>query len=291
MPSYDLSRERFRLSELHVTALLASLASDSEDLRPEELSAATEELREIGLIDPTGSVVEPVRPLLLALDAPVMQVHIETLSAHGVCTHGATLSSDTAFTREEWPGTGEWEFARFEPATLVFEIARLMNLRSRPTTTTAVRSIRTTVGAMDAGLAALSGEGPYRADSPVPDEELPLRVRDALAESSELSDSERTVFGDLLASLRCTWRVTSVLPAVAADGTPLPDCTDKAAYVSAGTRVRGFNVWDCGSLGYWYRTEPAEPVLEGEAGPDAALCVEPVTPAFLWERVGELLPD
>ncbi len=94
--------------------------------------------------------------------------------------------------------------------------------------------------------------------------------RDALA------DPALSLFTHLLVELRSHWRLTSAWHS-----------GDEAQPAVA---VRGFGVWDCGPLGYWHRESPAEPVHEGEVGPDSPLVLRPVGSKSLWEMMAGLLP-
>lgn len=70
MPSFDLSRSRFRLADDHLI-VLSELASGNEP--PADTASAHADLLKCGLINETGALAEPLLPLLTTvLDAGVV---------------------------------------------------------------------------------------------------------------------------------------------------------------------------------------------------------------------------
>jgi hypothetical protein len=67
--------------------------------------------------------------LVRVITRPVIQVMVELTGVQGVQTHGALIGEGAAFTFEEWPEAGESEYAQFELATVVFQLARIVGLR------------------------------------------------------------------------------------------------------------------------------------------------------------------
>lgn len=274
MPSYDLSRERFRLSHAHLSVLGALYDGEpvSEDLAP-----AREELTSIGLVSEQGEISPVLADLANTLSAPVIQILIEATGPQGIQTHGVIVSDNAAFSHEEWPGTGESEYARIEPATVVFELARLVSLRQRAVAEARpeVLAVTSTMGALDAVLAALGELSAEEQQKPDAARETARRV---LAESAPAMDpAQRAVFADLVGNLRANWRMTAAWP-TQLDGKP-------------GRGVNSFAVWDCGRLGYWERKSPAEPIVEGQITPETKLELVQVPVKRVWKMIGELLPN
>jgi hypothetical protein len=272
MPSYDLSRERFRLAHLHLGVL--GHLNDGEAV-PEELAEAGAELVEVGLISDEGEVSPVLAELVGALAEPVITIVVEVTGAQGTMTHGVTLGNGAAFSHEQWPGDPESGYVRIEPTLLIFELARIVNLRKRDLVEPPVTTIESTMGALDAAFTALERTPPERQDA----DSVRRTARAALtAADGQLPENELSAFTDLIIGLRTNWRMT-----VAWSGE-----NDAAG---PGVRVAGFGIWDCGQLGYWHRQLPAEPILEGQVDTGSRIRLVHTPPKRLWKMIADSLPD
>ncbi|MFJ4011095.1 hypothetical protein [Streptomyces sp. NPDC090026] len=265
MPSYDSARSRFRLAQDHLT-LLSHMAGGAP--LPAGYSTTAAELQLSGLVSEAGEVSLQLTPLLKTLAAPVVAISAEVIGQQGTLHHGLAVGETYVFSHESWPGQREVEYAQVEPKLLVWSLALLVNLRQADALDVGVPYIRTTIGAMDAGLTALAS-GPTDGDAPE-------RVQRALAEAGNLAEPALSLLSHLLIELRAHWRLTSAWHG--------PD--DEQPTVA----VRGFGIWDCGPLGYWHRESPSEPVHEGEVGPDSPLVLRPIGSKRLWVMLADLLP-
>ncbi|ARF73895.1 hypothetical protein B7C62_17720 [Kitasatospora albolonga] len=269
MPSYDSARSRFRLATDHLT-LLSHLAGGVT--LPAGHSTAAAELQHSGLVSEDGELSVQLVPLLETLAEPVVAIGVEVIGQQGTLNHGLVIGQEHVFSHETWPGQREVEYAQIEPKMLVWSLAQLVNLRQTAALDVGVPCIETAIGVMDAGLAALDGpvHSPAYGDAPE-------RVQQALREAGNLMEPALSLFSHLLLELRAHWRLTS------------------AWHGQDDTRptvgVRGFGIWDCGPLGYWHRESPAEPVHEGEVGPDSPLVLRPIGSKPIWEMLADLLPD
>ncbi|MEV4924397.1 hypothetical protein [Streptomyces roseoverticillatus] len=267
MPSYDSSRERLRLADRHIAVFAHLLDGETP---PEELFPSLDELQQIGLVGPEGELAPLMRDLLATLAEPLVIIQVEVTGQHGPVNHGILVGADSVFTHEGWPGEEESEYVPIEPATLVWALARMVNLRSREAEKPSVDRVETTMAALDAAFVAL--------DESAGDEEKAVRLtRAALTRQSGLEGPELTEFGDLVLALNAHWRIT-----VAWDG--------KHEGERAGM-VRALAVWDGGPRGYWIREQPEEPIMPGQVGPDSALHLATTTSGEIWEKITELLPD
>ncbi len=274
MPSYDLARERFRLAHPHLGVL--GLLHDNEPV-VEELIQARDELIEIGLVSDEGEISPVLTDLVAVMSKPVIQVLVEVTGAQGIMTHGLVIGEEAVFAHEEWPGTGESEYVQIEPATVVFELARIVSLRQRARAEARppVLSVESTMGALDAVLTAIGEMAPEDQDQPGA---TGARGRQVLTTTDEeLDHVSRGVFADLIAALRANWRMTVVWPSVEGD-TP-------------GAASASFAIWDCGHFGYWQRELPAEPILEGQVGPETPLRLVQVPTKKVWKMITDLLPN
>lgn len=278
MPSYDVTRERFRLAPPHV-GVLGCLHTG--EVLPGELEEARQELLDIGLISDEGEISPVLADLVDTLSKPVTLVQAEMTGAQGILTHGAVVGGGAVFSHEEWPGTAESEYAQVEPATLVFELARMVGLRGRyapqdgPETPPAPQAavLHSTMGAVDAVFTAL-GELPPASREPGT---LLRTALGALAGAPDAPDEETaSALARLILALRSSWRMTVAWPG-REENVP-------------GTQVAGFAVWDCGPLGYWHRELPAEPVAEGRVGPESELKLVRLRPKQVWKMIAGLLP-
>ncbi|MEW1862858.1 hypothetical protein AB0399_21255 [Streptomyces sp. NPDC088194] len=276
MPSYDSSRSRFRLADRHI-AVLGHLSDHQSP--PEELLPSLGELQELGLVGPEGELDLSLKQLIETLADPVAVVRIEVTGGHGPVHHGLVVGPDAVIAHDGWPGEEESEYLSILPTTLVWEIARMVNLHGVSAPEPAVPPrIATTMGALDAALAALAAA---TADgAPVPPEDGALLARAALAAADgSLADPELSLFADLVCALAGTWRVTVVW------GAPPTPAAEPV------TALRALAVWDCGALGYWVREQPEEPILPGGVAPTTPLHLTPATTSTLWTRLTDLLPD
>jgi hypothetical protein len=266
MPGFDSSRDRFRLAMRHLNVL--GRLYDGERV-PAELVPARDELRAAGLVNDEDAVAPELAELTHALAEPVVLVQLEITGGEGVTANGAVIGNDACYVYESWPGEEESEYIRTDPGTLVWSLARAAGLRDRDAKPPVAPAIRSTVGVMDAGFAAI---GTMNATSA---EEAAERLSEVLAAEGRLTDPELTVFTHLMLQLNATWRMTVAWQ-------------NKEG---KGTDVRGITVFDCGPLGYWLRELPAEPILPGAVTPESDLKLVFVDVRRLWELITDLLPD
>ncbi|MFE9406737.1 hypothetical protein ACFYNY_34080 [Streptomyces sp. NPDC006530] len=268
MPSFDSSRGRFRLADRHI-AVFAHLLD--KEAPPAELQYSLGELQQIGLVGPQGELNPLLRELLTTIAQPVVMIQSEVTGPHGPLNHGVIVGQDTVFSHDGWPGEEESEYVPIEPRTLVWELARQVRLQRddklEESEISGISEITTTMGALDAVFATLeknSGD----ADA------LKGEALAALGDASGLPEPELSAFVELVMSLNSTWRITA-----AWDGRPGTDS------------MRSIAVWDCARHGYWERVEPAEPIQEGQIGPDSTLRIVRTGAGDIWDRVADLLPD
>ncbi|GAA2230625.1 hypothetical protein GCM10010232_16200 [Streptomyces amakusaensis] len=266
MPSFDLSRYRFRLSDDDLAAV--ALLATGEPV-PDRLAPAVAGLREAGLIWPDGRLAEALLPLVNALLGPSVIVGIETAGRQGKLAHGLLVGSEDVFSHEAWPGEGESEYVRVDRNMIVWELARMVNLQRSGVPLTGPGTVESTLGVLDAGLAAMD-HAASAADEPV-------AVRAALAAAVGPYAQVPEGLAELIVQLRCSWRMTAAWPGH--DGT------------GPGVTARGFAIWDCGPLGHWYRELPAEPVMEDATGPTTPLRLTRVLPKEIWRMIADLLPE
>ncbi len=268
MPSYDSSRARFRLADRHV-AVLGHLADG--ETPPGALAESVGELQRIGLVAPEGELAPALRDLVVTFADPMVVVQVEVTGEHGAVNHGIVIGEEAVVVHDGWPGQEESEYTWAEPPMLLWELARLVGLRTRDVLEPPVTRVETTMGVLDAAFVAL-GEAPD-----VDVAEGAELARRAVAEAGGPAEPQQSLLADLVAALNCTWRVTAVW-----DG-------DHGGEPSA--KVRALAVWDCGPLGYWLRERPEEPILPGAIGPDSDLRLVRTDAAELWEKLTDLLPD
>ncbi|MEV6009864.1 hypothetical protein AB0M29_23995 [Streptomyces sp. NPDC051976] len=254
MPSYDSARARFRLADRHISVLGHLMDGESP---PAEFVPSLGELQQLGLVGQEGELSPLLSDLLTTLADPMVMIQVEVTGEHGPVTHGVVVGRRTVVAHDGWPGEEESEYLAIEPGTLVWELARKVNLRTAEAVDPPVRRIETTMGALDAALAGS------------PD-------ADVASAAGGLAEPALSLFADLVAALNSTWRVTTVWDG-AHDGAP-------------AAHLRALAVWDCGPLGYWIRDLPEEPVLPGRLSPTTPLRLTRSTAAEIWERLGDLLP-
>ncbi|MEU3184776.1 histidine kinase [Streptomyces sp. NPDC006923] len=269
MPSYDVSRSRFRLSDEHVHVLVR--LATGEPL-PEEFFAPRDELRACGLINQTGQLVSALVPLIDTLLAPVVVISLETASRQGELHHGVLIGENDVISHQAWPGTSEAEYARVAPKMLVWALADMVNLQQPiDVDGKGVSLLETTMGTVESGLAALEA-APFTES----DGEDRHHIRKALAAVGTLDEPALSLLTNMLAELRSSWRMTAAWQGHKEH--------------QEGVEARGFAVWDCGPLGYWHRERPAEPVSAGRIGPESPLRFVRADAKKIWELITGLLP-
>ncbi|MFF5444223.1 histidine kinase [Streptomyces sp. NPDC012888] len=270
MPSYDLSRGRFRLSDEHMMVLIAEAAGQPA---PAELLQAREQLRTCGLITEEGLLAHVLQPVLETVMEPSVVVSLETAGRQGNLHHGLFIGREGAVSHHAWPDTDESEYAMVEPRTAVFVLADLVNLQQSRPVEGAGGVVETRLGTVEAGVNALVG---------VPFAELVdnerAYIRKALdGADATLGDEQAALLTELIAEVRASWRMTAAWQAHE-DG-------------QDGVAGRGIAVWDCGPLGYWHRELPEEPVGEGDIGPDTPTRLVRIPAKRVWELIAGLLPE
>lgn len=270
MPSYDSSRARFRLADRHI-AVFAHLLDGRTP--PEELTESLAELQRVGLVGEEGELAPLLRDLLGALADPVVIIQVEVTGEHGPVNHGVVVGQEAVVSHDAWPGEEESEYVSIEPTTLVWELARKVNLHrgGKPEKGESEVRIGTTMAALDAAFVALEEPG-------VDDDATRENVRKALTQAdTDLQEPALDQFLELVVSLNATWRMTA--------GWGGEHDGERASM------VRALAVWDCGPLGYWIREQPEEPILPGQVGPDSALVLRKSNAGEVWRRITGLLPD
>ncbi|MCX5293788.1 MULTISPECIES: hypothetical protein [unclassified Streptomyces] len=270
MPSYDSSRARFRLADRHIAVFAHLLDGDTP---PEELWESLVELQRIGLVGEEGELAPLLRDLLGTLADPMVLIQVEITGEHGPVNHGVVVGQEAVISHDGWPGEEESEYVSIEPNTLVWELARKVNLHrgEKPEEGATEVRLETKMAALDAAFVALEEPG---AD----DDATRETVRKALVEAdADLKDPALGQFLDLVVSLNATWRVTTAW--------------DGKHDGKTSTMIRALAVWDCGPLGYWIREQPEEPIMPGQVGPDSPLVLVRSNSAEVWEKITDLLPD
>jgi hypothetical protein len=270
VPSYDSSRARFRLADRHIAVFAHLLDGETP---PEELWESLVELQRIGLVGEEGELAPLLRDLLGTLADPMVLIQVEVTGEHGPVDHGVVVGQEAVISHDGWPGEEESEYVSIEPNTLVWELARKVNLHrgEKPEEGAPEVRLETKMAALDAAFVALEEPG---AD----DDATRETVRKALVEAdADLKDPALGQFLELVVSLNATWRITTAW--------------DGKHDGQTSTMIRALAVWDCGPLGYWIREQPEEPILPGQVGPDSALVLVKSDSAEVWEKITDLLPD
>ncbi|MER7841352.1 hypothetical protein ABTY98_37090 [Streptomyces sp. NPDC096040] len=270
MPSYDSSRARFRLADRHIAVFAHLLDGETP---PDELWESLVELQQIGLVGEEGELAPLLRDLLGALADPMVMIQVEVTGEHGPVNHGVVVGQEAVIAHDGWPGEEESEYVSIEPNTLVWELARKVNLHrgERPEEGAPEVRIETKLAALDAAFVALEEPG---AD----DDATRELVRKALVEAdTDLKELALSQFLDLVVSLNATWRITTAW--------------DGRHDGQTSAMIRALAVWDCGPLGYWIREQPEEPIMPGQVGPDSPLVLLKSNSAEVWEKITDLLPD
>ncbi|MFH9713069.1 hypothetical protein ACH4MW_37565 [Streptomyces luteogriseus] len=270
MPSYDSSRARFRLADRHIAVFAHLLDGETP---PEALWDSLVELQRIGLVGEEGELAPVLREPLGALADPMVVIQVEITGEHGAVNHGVIVGQGAVISHDGWPGEEESEYVSVEPATLVWELARKVNLHrtEKPEEGAPEVRVETTMGALDAAFVAL--------EEPGVDEDMTRGlVRKALVDAdTSLEGPALSRFLDLVVSLNATWRITTAW--------------DGEHEGRRSTMIRALAAWDCGPLGYWIREQPEEPIMPGQVGPDSALVLVKSNSAEMWEKITDLLPD
>ncbi|MFF8385175.1 histidine kinase [Streptomyces kanasensis] len=270
MPSFDVSRSRFRLSDEHLI-VLGELGSGAEV--PGEFAEAHKELVACGLVDAEDRLAQPLLPLVRTFLSPGVVVSLETAGRQGKLEHGMFIGEEDVVAFEAWPGNPESEYSLVEPKTLVWKLADMVALRqSRTARETALTAVDTTVATVDAGFAALE----RAATAPTGDEERRI-VREALGAGGALAEPALSLLAELMSELRASWRMTAAWRG-------RHDGRD-------GVEGRGFAVWDCGPLGYWLRELPEEPLPADQVTPGSPFRLVRTDARTVWNRITDLLPD
>ncbi|MGX1313754.1 hypothetical protein RKD24_003873 [Streptomyces calvus] len=260
MPSVDAARRRLRLSDSHISVL--GLLVEEEQI-PEELSEARSELRESGILDTDEKISADLYPLVATLMEPRVIVQVEISGSQGVTRSGAVIGDDFIFTHESWPGDTESEYVPAEPETLVWALARMVDLhRDFADEFQGDDVIVSTMGAFDDVVTHIE-TGRY---------EEPGAVAEAANAPVRLAE--------VLSQLNCMWRMTVAWKDRNAQAAP-----------GNGLAVAALAVWDCGIEGYWLRELPAEPVTDGQVDRSSELRVRRTTARELWQMITDLLPD
>jgi hypothetical protein len=270
VPSYDSSRARFRLADRHI-AVFAHLLDGATP--PEELWESLVELQRIGLVGEEGELAPLLSDLLGTLADPMVLIQVEVTGEHGPVDHGVVVGQEAVISHDGWPGEEESEYVSIEPNTLVWELARKVNLHrgEKPEEGAPEVRLETKMAALDAAFVALEEPGED-------DDATRETVRKALLEAdADLKDPALGQFLDLVVSLNATWRITTAW--------------DGKHDGQTSTMIRALAVWDCGPLGYWIREHPEEPIMPGQVGPDSALVLVKSDSAEVWEKITGLLPD
>ncbi|MGW8328148.1 hypothetical protein ACWGLE_09635 [Streptomyces sp. NPDC055897] len=268
MPSYDSSRARFKFADRHIAVFAHLLDGENP---PAELWASVQELQQIGLVGQEGELAPILRDLLGSLSNPLVLISVEVTGEHGPLNHGVVVGQDAVFSHDAWPGEEEEEYVSIEPSTLVWELARKVNLQQgEPVRPASATRIETTMGVLDKAFVELADAGG--------DEETARRLlRSKLAETAGLGEAELGQFLELVVALNATWRVTTTW--------------DGRHEGGSASMVRALAVWDCGPFGYWIREKPEEPILPGQVGPDSPLALVRSSPGEIWDKITDLLPD
>jgi hypothetical protein len=270
MPSFDISRSRFRLADDHLI-VLCELAAGNEV--PEDLATARKELVDSGLINPGGELVHALLPLLKTVLNPGVVISLEAAGRQGDLRHGMLIGEDHVVAHEAWPGETEAEYSCVQPKMLVWKLADMVNLQQpRVSPATPLSVLETTVGTVEAGFAGL--EGAALAGSGEEERDL---VRRSMAATGTLAEPSLTFLSELMCALRSSWRMTAAWRGTSGE--------------QAGVSARGFAVWDCGPLGYWLRELPEEPVPAERITPTSPFRLVRVDAKTIWTRITELLPD
>ncbi|WP_395575330.1 hypothetical protein [Streptomyces sp. BK79] len=229
---------------------------------PGGLSQARDELRESGILDAEGKILADLYPLVSTLMEPRVIARVEVTGPQGVTSNGAVMGDEFIFIHEAWPGAAESEYVPAEPESLVWSLARMVDLhRDFSDEVDSGEVIEATMGLLDQVIERMERGGTQEPEAVAEVTGAPVRLAEILAE------------------LNCMWRMT-----VAWQG-------DGPTRADSGLGVSALAVWDCGVEGYWVREQPTEPVSEGQVDAASELRVRRASAKELWRRVTDLLPD
>ncbi|MFH9266055.1 histidine kinase [Streptomyces sp. NPDC017546] len=269
MPSYDITRPRFRLADEHVI-VLTELATGQP--APEGYGTAREELRRCGLLSGADTLSVLLVPVMKTLIDPVVVVSLESTGRQGTLNHGLIIGQDHVVAHQSWPGEREAEYALVEPKMMVWAIANMVGLQhSGGVTDERPALVETTMETLEEGIGSLA-DVPADASG----EQEREHIRRALASTGNLEGPALVRFADMIGELRSSWRLTAAWRG--RDGG------------EDGVTARGFGVWDCGPLGYWHRELPAEPVAQGQVGPGSPVRLARTDAKRIWGMITDVLP-
>lgn len=125
-----------------------------------------------------------LRDLLGTLADPMVLIQVEITGEHGPVNHGVVVGQEAVISHDGWPGEEESEYVSIEPNTLVWELARKVNLHrgEKPEEGAPEVRVETTMGALDAAFVAL--EEPGRT--------MPLHANSYARRSSRRTQTSRT---------------------------------------------------------------------------------------------------
>ncbi|WP_415957838.1 histidine kinase [Streptomyces sp. 021-4] len=269
MPSYDITRPRFRLADEHIIAL-TELATGQP--APEEYGTAREELHRCGLLSGSDTLSVLLVPMMKALINPVVVVSLEATGRQGTLNHGLIIGQDQVVAHQSWPGEKEAEYTLVEPKMMVWAIANMVGLHhSAIVTEGGPALVETTMETLQGGIASLTAV-PAAASG----EQEREHVRGALESTGSLEGASLVRFAEMIGELRSSWRLTAAWRG--RDGS------------EDGVMARSFAVWDCGPLGYWHRELPAEPVAPGQIGSESPVRLVRTDAKRIWKMVTDVLP-
>ncbi|MFJ4962761.1 histidine kinase [Streptomyces sp. NPDC088729] len=269
MPSYDITRPRFRLSDEHVI-VLTELATGQPV--PTEYRSAERELQQCGLVSEAGTLSVLLLPVMQTIINPVVVISLEATGRQGTLNHGLMIGQDYVIAHQSWPTEREAEYTMVEPRMMVWAIANMVNLqRSAIFDHAGPGLVETTMRNLEEGLLGVAG---FPLD--VSAEEERAHIRASLESTGTMADPELSLFADMIGELRSSWRVTAAWRSHRG--------------VENGVTVRSFGVWDCGPLGYWHRELPAEPLEPGRVGPDSTVRLIRTDAKRIWAMLTDLLP-
>ncbi|MFJ8298495.1 histidine kinase [Streptomyces sp. NPDC094447] len=269
MPSFDVTRSRFRLADDEVF-VLAQLATGQPV--PESMAPAEARLRDAGLINGAGELSALLLPLMQTLVNPSVIVSLEAGGRQGTLHHGLLVGDEHVVCHETWPGEEEAVYRLVEPRTVVWTLADLIALRQSDAAGRdgADEVVETTVGVLEAGLQALE-----KAESTPGGDERSLVVEALRAAGA--AEVTATRLSQLIVEVRSNWRMTAAWQG-RQDGVP-------------GVTARAVAAWDCGPHGQWLRELPAEPMAEGGATAGSPFRLRRVASKRIWQELTGLLPD
>ncbi|ALC28349.1 histidine kinase [Streptomyces bacillaris] len=269
MPSYDITRPRFRLADEHII-VLTELATGQP--APEGYGTAREELHRCGLLSGADILSVLLVPVMKTLINPVVMVSLEATGRQGTLNHGLIIGQDQVVAHQSWPGEREAEYTLVEPKMMVWAIANMVGLQQSATVPdegpalveTTLETLEEGIGSLAAVPAAASGEQERE------------HIRGALESTGSLEGPTLVRFAEMIGELRSSWRLTAAWRGH--DGS------------EDGVTARGFGVWDCGPLGYWHRELPAEPVALGQIGPESPVRLARTDAKRIWGMITDVLP-